>query len=356
VKEKKTVLVGLSGGVDSSVAAYLLMQQGYNVIGVTMAIWDGKYTSTGKHACYGPDEEEEIREAREVAEALNIPYHVFDCAVEYKELILSYFKAEYLAGRTPNPCVKCNQLIKFGMLPLLAEKGGLLYDYFATGHYARVEKNDADNRFLLKKGVDPRKDQTYFIYRLSQEQLSRILFPLGEYTKPEVRELAREANLPVVEKAESQDFYGGDYKELLEMPDKEGDIVLANGKILGQHQGFWNYTIGQRKGLGVAYTEPLYVVKLDPEQNRVIVGIREETYESMFEVADLNWISIERLTAPMEVTCKIRSAQREREATIVPGEKGDVKVTFFYATDAITPGQSAVFYDGDIVVGGGIII
>ena len=355
MQEKKKVLVGLSGGVDSSVAAFLLKQQGFDVVGVTMAIWDGKYAASGKHACYGPDEEEEIREAREIAEMLDIPYHVFDCATDYKELVLDYFKTEYLAGRTPNPCVKCNQLIKFGMLPLMAEKGGLSYDFFATGHYAQVEKDKTTNRFVLKKGVDPKKDQTYFIYRLSQDQLSRILLPLGGYTKPEVRELARQAGIPSVEKEESQDFYGGDYKELLEMPEKEGDIVLANGDKVGQHQGFWNYTIGQRKGLGVAYTEPLYVVKLDPDQNQVIVGTREETYESAFEVTDLNWISIEQLDAPLEVTCKIRSAQKEREATIVPVEKGDVKVTFFHPTDSITPGQSAVFYDGDIVVGGGII-
>jgi len=356
VKEKKKVLVGLSGGVDSSVAAYLLKKEGYEVIGVTMAIWDGKYSASGKHACYGPDEDEEIREAREIAGMLEIPYHVFDCSAEYKASVLNYFKAEYLSGRTPNPCVKCNQLIKFGMLPLLAEKGGLAYDYFATGHYALGRYDENRKRYILKKGIDPKKDQTYFIHRLSQEQLSKTLFPLGGLSKPEVRKIAREAGIPAVEKEESQDFYGGDYKELLEMPATPGDIVLTNGEVVGRHDGFWNYTIGQRKGLGVAYSEPLYVVKLDPETNRVIVGTRSETYESTFFVRDLNWISIESLTTRMEITCKIRSAQKEREATIEPDSDGQIKVTFYHPNDAITPGQSAVFYEDDIVVGGGTIV
>ncbi|MBE0648843.1 MAG: tRNA 2-thiouridine(34) synthase MnmA [Bacteroidales bacterium] len=356
MKEKKKVLVGLSGGVDSSVAAYLLKKEGYDVVGVTMAIWDGKYSASGKHACYGPDEDEEIREAREIAEMLEIPYHVFDCAAEYKESVLNYFKAEYLSGRTPNPCVKCNQLIKFGMLPLLAEKGGLSYDYFATGHYAKVSYDATNKRYLLKKGLDPKKDQTYFIHRLSQEQLSKILLPLGGLSKPEVREIAREAGIPSVEKEESQDFYGGDYKELLEMPPTPGNIVMADGKVVGTHNGFWNFTIGQRKGLGVAYSEPLYVVKLNPDTNEVLVGTRQETFESTFVVKDMNWISVEKLTAPMEVGCKIRSAQKEREATIEPGEEDTVRVTFYHPNDAITPGQSAVFYDGEVVVGGGTIV
>lgn len=334
----------------------MLKKEGHEVIGVTMAIWDGKYSASGKHACYGPDEDEEIREAREIAEHIGIPYHVFDCAAEYKDSVLNYFKTEYLAGRTPNPCVKCNQLIKFGMLPLLAGKGGLEYDYFATGHYARVAWNEDLQRFLLKKGVDPKKDQTYFIHRLSQDQLSKLLLPLGGLTKPEVREIAREAGIAAVEKEESQDFYGGDYKELLEMAPTPGEIVLTGGKVLGRHNGFWNYTIGQRKGLGVAWSEPLYVVKLDPDANRVIVGTREETFSSAFTVKELNWISMEKLTAPKEVACKIRSAQKEREATIEPQEDGTVRVTLYHPNDAVTPGQFAVFYDDDVVVGGGTIV
>jgi tRNA-specific 2-thiouridylase len=287
---------------------------------------------------------------------LEIPHHVFDCSAGYKETVLKYFRSEYLAGRTPNPCVRCNQLIKFGLLPLLAEKSGLPYDHFATGHYARVEFDEKRNRYLLKKGVDPKKDQTYFIYRLSQDQLKRLILPLGEFTKEQVREMAREAGIPAHDREESQDFYGGDYQDLLGMPDTPGEIVLTDGKVVGSHSGFWNYTIGQRKGLGVAWSEPLYVVGLDSEKNRVIVGPRKETYRSEFLVNDLNWIAINRLERAMDVTCKIRSAQREREATIEPVENNIIKVSFFHPNDSITPGQSAVFYDGEVVVGGGIIL
>lgn len=352
----KSVLIGLSGGVDSSVAALLLKNQGYEVIGVTMALWDGVYSDSGKHACYGPDEAGEIREAGEIAAKLEIPFHVIDCSREYKTSVLNYFKSEYLAGRTPNPCIRCNQLIKFGLLPLLAEKGGIAYDYFSTGHYARTGWDEMRRRFLLRKGLDNQKDQTYFIYRLSQKQLERIVLPLGGLTKSEVRQIAKEAGLPAYYKEESQDFYGGDYKDLLDTPESPGDIVLSSGKVMGSHKGIWNYTIGQRKGLGIAYSEPLYVIFLDKEKNKVVVGTKNETFSTSCLVSDLNWIAIESLTQNMEVTCKIRSAQQERDATIEPEKNGLVKVTFRFPNDAITPGQSAVFYDGDVVLGGGIIV
>ncbi len=347
--------MGLSGGVDSSVAAYLLKEQGYEVIGVTMAIWDGQYKSTGKHACYGSDEEEEIRGAREVAEKLDIPYHVFNCSAEYKQAVLDYFKSEYLAGRTPNPCIQCNQLIKFGMLPMMAAKSGIAFDYFATGHYAGVEFSEKYQRFVLKKAADLKKDQTYFIHRLSQDQLSTVLLPIGGFNKPEIKELARKVGITVEDLEESQDFYSGDYKDLLEVEDNPGDIVDSSGKILGHHRGIWNYTIGQRKGLGIAWAEPLYVIGLNKEANTVIVGIREETYNASFIVSDLNWVALASLAQPMDCTAKIRSAQKERDAHIEPLENGDVKVTFFHPNDAITPGQSAVFYEDDVVLGGGII-
>jgi len=353
--KKPTVIVGLSGGVDSSVAAYLLREQGYEVIGVTMAIWDGQYKSTGKHACYGSDEEEEIREARAVAEKLDIPYHVFNCSAEYKQAVLDYFKSEYLAGRTPNPCIQCNQLIKFGMLPSMARKSGIDFDFFATGHYAGVEFSEKYQRYVLKKAADLKKDQTYFIHRLTQDQLAQALLPIGQYKKPQIKELARKVGITIEDLEESQDFYSGDYKDLLEVEDHPGDIVDTNGIVLGHHQGIWNYTIGQRKGLGIAFSEPLYVIGLNKESNMVIVGVREETYNGSFIVSDLNWVALSGLTEPRDCTAKIRSGQTEREARIEPVESGGVKVTFFHPNDAITPGQSAVFYEGDIVLGGGII-
>ena len=353
--KRSTVIVGLSGGVDSSVAAYLLKEQGYDVIGVTMAIWDGQYKSTGNHACYGSDEEEEIGEAREVARKLGIPYHVFNCSVEYKQAVLDYFKSEYLAGRTPNPCIQCNQLIKFGMLPAMAKKSGISFSFFATGHYARVEFSDKYQRYVLKKAADVKKDQTYFIHRLSQDQLSQALLPIGGFNKPEIKALARKVGITVEDIEESQDFYSGDFKDLLEVEENPGNIVDSKGTVLGHHKGIWNYTIGQRKGLGIAYSEPLYVIGLNKEENTVTVGVREETYNGTFIVNDMNWIALEKLEGPMDCTAKIRSAQKEREARIEPMENGDVKVTFFHPNDAITPGQSAVFYEDDVVLGGGII-
>ncbi len=347
--------MGLSGGVDSSVAAYLLKQQGYQVIGVTMAIWDGQYKSTGKHACYGSDEEEEIRGAREVAEKLDIPYHVFNCSAEYKQAVLDYFKSEYLAGRTPNPCIQCNQHIKFGMLPAMATKAGIRFEYFATGHYARVGFSEKYQRYILEKAADLKKDQTYFIHRLSQEQLKQCLFPIGGFNKPEIKELARKVGITTEDLEESQDFYAGDYKDLLDVEETPGNIVDSKGTMLGQHKGIWNYTIGQRKGLGIAFSEPLYVIGLNKENNTVIVGVREETYNTSFIVSDLVWVALSGLEHPMDCTAKVRSAQKERDAHIEPLGNGDVKVTFFHPNDAITPGQSAVFYDGEVLLGGGII-
>ncbi len=351
------ILVGMSGGVDSSVAALLLKEQGHEVIGATMSIWSGKINSTSstKNACYGPDEKEDIEEARRVCEEIGIPFHVFDCVEQYEKIVLENFKEEYLSGRTPNPCIWCNSLIKFDVLPFLAKQSGIEFDKFATGHYARVEFDEAQSKYLLKKGISPKKDQSYFIYRLKQEQLENILLPLGGYTKEEIREIAKYKGLKVAEKPDSQDFYSGDYNELLEVQEKEGNIVDTEGKILGKHSGIWNFTIGQRKGIGVSSTQPLYVVELKKETNEVVVGFSDSTLKKSLTANKLNWISIEKLDSKVELKAKIRSAQTETDVIVTPTSEDEVNVEFIDLQKSLTPGQSIVFYDGDVVLGGGII-
>lgn len=350
------VLIGLSGGVDSSVAALILKQQGYEVIGATMSIWgkNGIAVAEGKHnACYGPDEVEDIETAKHIAEQIGIPYHVVDCVTKYEDIVIANFKKEYLEGHTPNPCVWCNALIKFGVLPQVAKLNGIEFDKFATGHYARVEEENG--RFLLKRGIAPHKDQSYFLYRLKQEQLKNIILPLGNYTKDQIRAIAKENGLEVADKPDSQDFYGGDYNELLNVEDKIGNIVDTEGKVLGTHKGIWNYTIGQRKGLGVSASEALYVLELRKDTNEVVVGFADKTFKKSLIANDLNWIAIESLEAPRKCQAKIRSTQQPVEVEIQPNGEGEVKVIFDDMQKSIAIGQSAVFYDGDIVLGGGVI-
>lgn len=346
------ILVGLSGGVDSSVAALLLKQQGHEVIGATMKIWgkDGIAAKSGhKNACYGPDEIEDIEEARKIADKIGIPYYVFDCVEQYEKIVLENFKSEYLKGRTPNPCVFCNAYVKFGALPLVVRENGIEFDKFATGHYARIEKTE--DKYLLKRGILPKKDQSYFLYRLTQEQLKNILLPLGNYTKDEIRKIAKENGLDVAEKPDSQDFYDGDYNELLGINEVEGNIVDVNGNILGTHKGIWNYTIGQRKGLGVSSSEPLYVLSLNKDKNEVVVGGLDKTFKKSLIAVNLNWIVDE---IPNEVQVKIRSTQVPQKA-LIKRLDDEVEVTFEEYQKSIAVGQSVVFYDNDIVLGGGII-
>lgn len=350
------ILVGLSGGVDSSVAALILKQKGYEVIGATMSIWgkDGMALKTGhRNACYGPDEIEDIEAARQIAGELDIPYHVFNCVEQYEKIVLENFKSEYLKGRTPNPCVWCNAYVKFGALPLIAKESGIEFDKFATGHYARIEEKDG--RWFLKRGIAAKKDQSYFLYRLKQDQLANIMLPLGRYTKDEIRTIAKQNGLKVAEKPDSQDFYDGDYNELLGVKELEGNIVDTNGKILGKHKGIWNYTIGQRKGLGISASEPLYVLSLRKDTNEVVVGPVDKTFKKSLTACDLNWIAMDKLDEERKITAKIRSTQQPVSAIIKPLNENSVKVVFDDFQKSIAIGQSAVFYDEDTVLGGGII-
>ena len=264
------------------------------------------------------------------------------------------FKKEYLAGRTPNPCVWCNSLIKFDILPSLAKMNGINFDKFATGHYARIKKGD-NGRYQLMRGISPNKDQSYFLYRLKQEQLENILLPLGDYTKDEIRKHAKMFGLEVANKLDSQDFYSGDYNELLEVEPKKGNIVDISGKILGEHDGIWNYTIGQRKGLGISSAEPLYVIELRHESNEVVVGFKDKTFSDSLIAYDMNWVSIDKLEKEITCQAKIRSTQTPTNVTIFPQENDEIYVKFEDMQKSIAPGQSVVLYDGDIVLGGGII-
>ncbi|MDD5093281.1 MAG: tRNA 2-thiouridine(34) synthase MnmA [Dehalococcoidia bacterium] len=350
------VVVGMSGGVDSSVAAALLKEQGYAVIGVTMKIWAGE-ASCGEergHGCYGPGKERDIEDARRVAQSLDIPFHVFDLSREYKTEVLDYFCQEYLSGKTPNPCVRCNHRIKFDALLEKTRASGIEFDYFATGHYLRSEYDQIRKRYLLKRARDLTKDQSYFLFSLTQQQLARSLFPLGGYTKREVRKMAADRHLTVHEKPESQDFVIGGYSSLLDSTPR-GSIIDRGGKVLGEHRGIPFYTIGQRKGLGIAAGHPLYVIGIDPQRNTIIVGEEEDLYNDELVASGVNWIALERLQTKMKVKAKIRYRHPEAEAVIAPLENGQVRVKFKEPQMSITPGQAVVFYDGDIVVGGGTI-
>jgi len=351
------VAVAMSGGVDSSVAALLLKQKGYEVIGVSMRIWDEEIPTGERvhHSCYGPGEKEDIEDAHEVAKILGIPFYTFDLKREYKTEVLDYFCHEYLSGRTPNPCIRCNRRIKFGALFEKASNNGIEFDYFATGHYAQVEYDESSRRYLLKKAKHVTKDQSYFLFSLSQEQLSCCLFPLGNYSKEEVRRMADDFRLDISHKPESQNFIDGGYSSLMGAATQPGPILDRQGNVLGEHRGIPFYTIGQRKGLGISVRKPLYVTVIDQERNAIVVGSKEEVYGDELIASELSLIAVERLERPMEVKARIRYRHKEAPATVTPLDEDKVRVKFKEPQIAIAPGQAVVFYDGDRVIGGGMI-
>jgi tRNA-specific 2-thiouridylase len=346
----------MSGGVDSSVAAALLQQQGYDVTGVTMRIWDGGSAAVEgrRHGCYGPGEEEDIADAQRVARILGIPLHIVDLTKEYKAEVLDYFCSEYLSGRTPNPCVRCNRRVKFDALLRKARESGVEFEHFATGHYALVEHVESSNRYLLRKAKDLSKDQSYFLFALSQEQLGRSLFPVGGYKKDEVRKLAADFGLGVDKKPESQDFAGAGYSPLVGSA-RPGPMLDKQGHTLGEHRGIQFYTIGQRKGMGISAESPLYVTGIDAERNAIIVGSKADVYGDELIASNLNWIELEALEQPIDVKAKIRYRHREADAVVTPISDNRVHVKFAQPQMAITPGQAVVFYRGSVVVGGGTI-
>ena len=365
----------MSGGVDSSTAAALLVERGYNVIGMMMRLWseapplslplsDGGREGDGGNRCCSP---ESIADARAVCARLGIPFYLLNFEAEFKSRVVDYFVESYARGVTPNPCLECNRTIKFGSL--LDKARAFSADYLATGHYARVREHDG--KFELLRGVDANKDQSYALCLLNQTQLARLWFPLGEYTKNQTREIARKFGLRVAEKAESQDLCfvaDGDYRNFLRrnVPAAliPGDIVDTRGKVLARHDGLANYTIGQRKGLGLAVGEPLFVVALDAARNRVIVGRAEELGKRELIAGAVNWIAEQSPRAETRVTAKIRYRASEVPATIYPypnlpptssGEGAVVRVQLDIPLRDITPGQAVVFYEGEMCLGGGII-
>lgn len=353
------VVVGMSGGVDSSVAAYLLKQQGYEVIGVTMQIWQKEDNQTVEEngGCCGLSA---VEDARRVAQMLDIPYYVMNFREEFDQKVIQYFMQEYLHGRTPNPCIACNRYVKWEAL--LNRSLAIGADYIATGHYARIERLE-NGRYAIRRSATLAKDQTYALYNLTQEQLCRTLMPVGAYSKDEIRRIAGEIHLQVAGKPDSQDICfvpDGDYARYIEeqagakLP--PGNFVTSDGTVLGTHKGIIHYTVGQRKGLGLALGFPAFVLEIRPETNEVVIGTKEESMANTLRADHLNWMSVENLTKPLRVFAKIRYNHKGVWCTIEKTGEDEVLCTFEEPQRAVTPGQAVVFYDGEYVLGGGTIL
>ena len=365
------VAIAMSGGVDSSAAAAILRDRGYDLVGFSMQLWDQKRNAPSedeRHAgrCCSLDD---LYDARSVAARLGFPYYVVNLQNEFQQTVVKKFIESYRDGLTPSPCVLCNSHMKFDRLVRMAEE--VQATHVATGHYARIEKDEKTGRFLLLRGKDRGKDQAYFLFELTQEQLSRALFPVGNLDKAEVRQIARRFGLDVAEKPESQEicfvpdddyaaFIERHYEDVMGVPKSQdcfpgGDIVDSDGARVGRHSGIHHFTIGQRRGLGIAHSEPLYVIDIRPGNNQVVVGGKSQVGSRKCLVAGTNWISIPGLEGPMRVFAKIRSRHAEAPAMVYPLENGSVMVEFDAPQPAISPGQACVFYDGEYVVGGGWI-
>lgn len=352
--KSKMVVVAMSGGVDSSAAAAILKREGCEVIGVTMRLWtegNGSFPARHRRCC----SVQEVEDARRVCQVLDIPFYVLNFEPQFQSYVVNYFCREYLRGKTPNPCLACNKWIKFDFLLNRALMLGA--DYLATGHYARIEQRDGN--YILLKGIDYSKDQSYVLYTLGQKELEHLLFPIGSYSKIEARRIAQESGLPVWDKAESQEICfitNGDYHDFLSERSltQPGDIVDTDGKVLGRHSGIGFYTVGQRRGLGLVAHRPLYVLSIEPDSNRVVVGSNEQLQCNELIADEVSYVSGEPPQTPMNITAKIRYKSPEAEAMLYP-QGQQARLVFEEPQRAITPGQAVVFYSGDVVLGGGII-
>ena len=354
------VVVAMSGGGGSSVAATILKEEGYDVIGATLELWPSDKLAREAENFGSCCSQSAIENARRVACRLGIPHRVINLREIFAQKVIAHFCREYSSGRTPNPCIKCNRCIKFGALLERAREFDA--DFVATGHYARIDKNMANGRFLLKRGIDPTKDQSYVLYALTQDQLEHTIFPLGNLTKERVWEIAQGLGSAIASKSESQDICfipdgdrPGFLKEYVPQAAEPGPILDREGTILGAHRGIMFYTIGQRKRLGISAKEPLYVTEIDQERNAIVVGPKREVYEDELIASELNWIAMEELRRAIRAKAKIRYLHQESEATVMPVTGDKVRVKFKQPQMAIAPGQAVVFYDGDVVVGGGTI-